>query len=205
MMNDTFDWEQLSTDWQSLEIDTAAGASVINSVRRRARFMFLGLAAEIIGLVVVIGLLVFLLGFMPPTSLMIAWAVFGLVVSLISVVFRVRNNLGLWRVTTESTREMLRLTHRRLIAIEKTGRFNRRLTVIFSIALPLWTAMVWWWEPSVLLSNPVISLAVLVFAVIWISGYWVITGKTLNKTSAQLDAIRDMQQEFSEQEPAGPK
>jgi hypothetical protein len=203
-MNDTFEWEQLSADWQSLEIDTVTGASVINSVRRRARFMFLGLAAEFTGLIVILGLLVFLLGFLPATSMMIVWAMFGLVVSLISVVFRVRNSLGLWRVSTDSTREMLRLAYRRLIAIEKTGRFNRRLTVIFSIALPLWTALVWWREPSVLTSNPVISLAVFLFAVVWISGYWVINGKTLKRTSAQLEAIRKMQQEFSDQEPAAP-
>jgi hypothetical protein len=195
-MSESIDWGNLTTDWQNVAVDTPACSSLIVIVRKRARLMLFGLALEIALLLTVAALTIFLLQFLPPTSMFVIWAIFGLLVSFVSVAFRIRNSAGLWRTTVHSTHDMLQLSEKRLKAIARTARFNRGLTIVFSIALPVWSVVVWWLEPGVWLRNPLVSLAVVAFAFAWITGFWIITGRTLRRCKRQIVAVKQLLEEF---------
>lgn len=186
---------------KNVEVDSSACTDVIDSVRRRARLMLLGLVLEFLLLLAIAGLTLFLLSFLPPTSLFIVWAVFGLLISACSVIFRIRNSRGLWRATAESSYDLLRLSQKRVTAIAKSARFNRCLTIIFSIALPLWTGVVWWRDPAVLLRNTGVTLVVFAIVILSIFGYWYFCGRMLMRCTGQLAAVNELLAEFKDNEP----
>ena len=134
--------------WRAVEVDTSACMSVVNSVRRRTLLMLSGVILEILGLIAIVAILVYLQRLLPLSKPLIVWALFGLGVSITSVVFKIRNSIGLWRSEAESTSDMLKLSEQRLQAIARTNRFSRRLTLVFAIVLPVWIAVVLFHGPQ---------------------------------------------------------
>ena len=197
-MTELMDWNKLTQDWRAVEVDTSACMSVVNSVRRRTLMLLSGVILEILGLIAIVAILVYLQRLLPLSKPLIVWALFGLGVSITSVVFKIRNSIGLWRSEAESTSDMLKLSEQRLQAIARTNRFSRRLTLVFAIVLPVWIAVVLFVQAEVLLANIWITLSVLSFATIWIGIFWFSTGKSLRRCELQLEAVQQLLSEFSD-------
>ncbi len=196
-MTESMDWNGLAKDWQKVEVDTSACAAVVKSVRWRSRLMLSGVIMEILVLVAVVALLVFLQRVVPVTHPLTAWALFGLLVSIASMVFKIYNSAGLWRSEAVSTRDMLTLSRRRLKAIARSAKFGRKLTLVFAIVLPVWVAIVLLVQPQLLLANGWVTPAVFGFAVVWIGAFWISTGRSLKRCEAQLKSVENLLGEFS--------